>query len=97
MTGDNCAAVILTTDSEVLRAVINRPRTRNAVSLAVLAGLESMIATARQQQAKVVVLLAVPAAPSAPALICTASSAADQRPAGYPVIHGPVRHRAPGP
>lgn len=56
MTGDNCAAVILTTDSEVLRAVINRPRTRNAVSLAVLAGLESMIATARQQQAKVVVL-----------------------------------------
>jgi enoyl-CoA hydratase len=40
----------------VLWALIDRPRTRNAISLAVVTGLEAMLAAARQQQAKVVVL-----------------------------------------
>ena len=56
MTHDNAEAVETTVDGEVVHAVINRPQTRNAVSLAVISGLERVITTAQEHRAKVVVL-----------------------------------------
>jgi enoyl-CoA hydratase/carnithine racemase len=53
MPGD---AVSLEVDDNVLWAVIDRPQTLNAIDLAALAGLEAMVAVAREQRVKVVVL-----------------------------------------
>jgi enoyl-CoA hydratase/carnithine racemase len=49
-------AVRLTAEGEVLRATIDRPSARNAIDLRVLAGLEEMVETARDETVKVVVL-----------------------------------------
>lgn len=49
-------AVRLDVDGEVLRATIDRPRTRNAISVEVIAGLEAMVEVAREEGVKVVVL-----------------------------------------
>lgn len=53
---EDASAVRVTIEDQVLRAVIDRPSTRNAINLAVIAGLESMIDTAQRTEAKVLVL-----------------------------------------
>lgn len=49
-------AVSLRLDGDALWATIDRPETRNAIDLGVLAGLEQMLATAEQAGVKVLVL-----------------------------------------
>lgn len=49
-------AVALEVDGDVLRASIDRPQTRNAIDLEVLAGLERMLDAAQQAGVKVLVL-----------------------------------------
>jgi enoyl-CoA hydratase/carnithine racemase len=49
-------AVLLKLDESVLWALIDRPETRNAINLAVITGLEEMVAVAREQRVKVVVI-----------------------------------------
>ena len=49
-------AVRLRLDGDVLHATIDRPHARNAIDHDVVAGLEAAVATARQQDVKVVVL-----------------------------------------
>lgn len=49
-------AVSLQVDGDVLRASIDRPHTRNAIDLDVLAGLERMLDMAQQEGVKVLVL-----------------------------------------
>lgn len=50
------SAVRLRLDRDVLWALIDRPATRNAISHAVITGLEEMLAIAREQRVKVVVI-----------------------------------------
>lgn len=49
-------AVRLSVEGELLRATIDRPQTRNAIDLDVVAGLEAMVETAREAHVKAVVL-----------------------------------------
>lgn len=50
------APVHLRLDGDVLWALLDRPDTRNAINLSVIAGLETMLATAEEHQVKVVVI-----------------------------------------
>jgi enoyl-CoA hydratase/carnithine racemase len=56
VTLDVAAALRLDLDGDTLWATINRPHTRNAINLDVVAGLETMVATAHEQRVKVLVL-----------------------------------------
>lgn len=56
MTSAAGAAVRVRVQDEVLWALIDRPRTRNAIDLDVLAGLEAMVAAAEQARVKVLVV-----------------------------------------
>jgi enoyl-CoA hydratase len=54
--GRGAGHVRLTAGDDVLWALIDGPRTRNAISLAVIAGLETMLAAAGQLRPKVLVI-----------------------------------------
>lgn len=56
MTGVTGAAVELRVEGEAVWAVINRPHARNAIDHAVLDGLEQMVAMARAERPKVLIL-----------------------------------------
>ena len=56
MTGERVGDVVLAEDGPVLRATIDRPEARNAISPAVIEGLEAAVLRARQVGTRVLVL-----------------------------------------
>ncbi len=55
-TSERVGDVLIARDGSVVRATIDRPEARNAISPAVIEGLEAAVRTARETEAKVLVL-----------------------------------------
>ena len=56
MSGERVGDVVLVSDGPVLRATIDRPDTRNAISPSVVEGLEAAVRRARETDARVLVI-----------------------------------------
>src|SRR5687767_15813297 len=59
MTGERVGDVVIAADGPVVRATIDRPEARNAISPSVIEGLEAAIRTAREIGARVLVVRGV--------------------------------------